>query len=147
MANEENLLGQAAALLRGGAHTEPEFEERRRAWMDRYYLTQNPKVWEVRLNGSAVRLEDLDLRAIDGVAKANAVNWQTVVNVPLLDLAVALDLLAVAAEALGVTAPDVTVRKLLEYFELVDDTVPEPDPAPELDPLVPSTGPTTATPG
>lgn len=106
----------------------------------------DPQVWQINLNGSSVKVEDLPLAAIDRIAKANNQEWFVVVNTPLLDLAVGLDLVGAAAEHLGLTTPpDPTVRQLVGIFALVPDTVPEPDDVEE-NPLG-SSGPASGTAG
>ena len=104
------------------------------------------KVWQINLNGSGIKVEDLPLEVVDRITKASDVgSWFEVVNTPLLNLDVVTQLVAAAAEILGVEAPTLTPRVIVDLFVLVDDTVPVPDVV-EPDPLVPA-GPTTATPG
>lgn len=105
-----------------------------------------PKVWQINLNGSSVKVEDLPLEVVDRVAKAQNTSWFVVVNSPLTDLALALALLQEAAAHLGVDAPEQpTVKDLVHLVTLEPDTVPEPPPV-EADPFVPS-GTATETPG
>lgn len=106
------------------------------------------KVWQINLNGAGIKVEDLPLAVVDRITKdANVVSWFEVVNTPLADLQVVELLIAAAAAALGVEAPpDLTPRKIVDLFTLVDDTVPATEPPVDADPFVPA-GATTATPG
>jgi len=105
------------------------------------------KVWQVNLNGSSVKVEDLPLTVVDRITKeANVSSWFEVVNTPLLDLQVAGLLITAAAEHLGVPAPEnPTIRQVVDLFSLVDDTVPAAAPPVDI-PLVQG-GPVTVTPG
>jgi len=95
------------------------------------------QVWRINLNGKGVKVQDLPLATVDRIAKAANVSWFAVVNTPLLDLDVVAQLVAAAAEALDLEAPDLTPRVIVDLFVLVPDDVPEPDQV-EADPLVPS---------
>lgn len=105
------------------------------------------QVWQITVGGKAVKVEELPLKVVDRIAKTADASWFSVVNTPVTDLLVADELVRAAAEHLEVEAPgELTVRELVDVFELVPDDVPEPADEPGPDPLDPS-GDQKETPG
>lgn len=82
----------------------------------------------VVLGGKTVRLEDLPLEVIDRIAKAEDVNWLTVVAQPLSDLILAKRIVDAVAEHLGQEPPTgLSVRQITALFTAVPDDVAEPE--------------------
>lgn len=89
--------------------------------------------WEIRFSdadGDRIRIVDLPCGMLADVAEKHSVQWGSiVVDRPLWNIRVALDLLANAAAHLKVKVPDFETMKgadLQRYFELVEIDLPDP---------------------
>ena len=97
----------------------------------------NPRrtVWTCQVApGRLVRLEDIPARQLGDLESRFGVSWLELVGRPLGDSQHALAMYEKCCALAGVDVKELTVRELLDAFELVDDDRPEmyigglPDP-------------------
>jgi hypothetical protein len=100
-------------------------------------VEENPRrtVWTCKVaDGKVVRLEDIPARQLGDLETRFGVSWLELVGRPLGDSQHALAMYEKCCGLVGTEPADLTVRQLLDSFELVDDDRPEmyvgglPDP-------------------
>jgi len=100
-------------------------------------VEENPRrtVWTCKVRDDrVVRLEDIPARQLGDLETRFGVSWLELVGRPLGDSQHALAMYEKCCGLAGVDPADLTVRQLLDAFELVDDDRPEmyigglPDP-------------------
>ena len=100
-------------------------------------VEENPRrtVWTCQVAaGKTVRLEDIPARQLADLETRLGVSWLELVGRPLADSAHALAMYERCCALAAVEPRDLTVRELLDAFELVDDDRPDlwigglPDP-------------------
>jgi hypothetical protein len=85
------------------------------------------KVWAIKFPGKPpFQLRDLPIESIDAIAKKHDVSWATVLDGPLMEVPVSLDLTKEVASRLEdvKVSESYTARELIGLFDLVEDDLP-----------------------
>lgn len=84
------------------------------------------KVWAIKFPGKPpFQLRDLPIETIDEIAKKHDVSWAQVLDGPLMEVPVSLDLTKEVASRLEAKVSEsYTARELIGLFDLVEDDLP-----------------------